>query len=386
MKSFGLLLLVLSFVFATALWLSAQPASIGADVEKPQSMQVSDLGTYAGGTNSLARAINSYDLVVGYSDLSGPDQQHPMMISLIGPNKMQWMDLTTLGGEGDAEAEGVSDTGVIVGRTNTATGDMHAFVWTQEAGMVDLGTLPIDGHVISDAHGVNQRGTLIVGFSTNVDGSDMRAVVWTPPNHQQGTTWMIHELNVSALGDYTGSGANTVNNRGWIAGGTWGNAGWTGVVWKPVSGSKDWTPMAITGTAEYPIVSPQYINDRFEVVGVSCKSDWSNCSAALGEPNGGKVKSFTFTNLPSPFGTPNWEQAESINLSGDIVGGVFDWNWVPYGVLWNAKHLEFVELVPSFPAQWWSWLARVNESRIAVGDYGTADYRHAYAVQLKRTH
>ena len=386
MKSFGVLVLLLFLVFVSTVCLQAQSTNTGAQINRPQGMQPVDLGTYPGGTNSLARAINDYGLVVGYSDVSGVDQQHPMMIPLTGPNKMQWMDLNTLGGEGDSEAEGVSDTGVIVGHAITATGDYHAFVWTQTTGIVDLGTLIYLGHTVSTAHAVNRSGALIVGFSVNFDGSDMRPVVWTPSGgYGQGATWTIHELNVADLGGYTNGGANTVNDRGWIAGGAWSDINWSGVVWQPVQGTTDWKPMLVAGTADYPIVSPQYINDKGELVGTACKSDWSYCGGSLGEPTGGKDKSYTFTDLPSPFGTPNWEQAESINLGGDIVGGVLDQNWVPYGVVWSAKNPQFVQIVPSFPGQRWSWLARVNEGGIAVGDYGTADFRHAYAVQVQQT-
>jgi len=388
----GVLVFLFSLCFVSTLWSQTQspPPSFVAQVNKVHNMQVVDLGAYPGGTNSWAADISNFDLVAGWSDMSGVSQQHPMMVPLIGPNHMQWMDLSTLGGEGDAGAEAISDTGLIVGHAITGSGDYHAFAWTYLTGMVDLGTLIYLGHTVSTAHAVNRSGTLIVGFSVNSDGSDMRPVVWTPWIGRKGDklviTWTIHELSATDLGQYTNGGVNAVDNRGWIAGGAWGDAGWTGVVWKPVRGGKGWKPMQLFGTADYPIVSPQHLNDLGELVGIACKSDWSSCSAVLGEPTGGGDKSYAFTNLPNPLGPPMWDQAQSINNRGDIVGGLYDQSWNAYAAVWSTKNPSSVELVPALPGQLGSWLYGVNESGIAVGTYNTTDFQHAIGVQLKHGH
>lgn len=70
------------------------------------------------------------------------------------------IDLGTLGGT-NSYAFAVTDTGQVVGNSNRAEGSMHAFFWTQAAGMIDLGTL---GGRNSFAASVNGAGQ-VVGFS-----------------------------------------------------------------------------------------------------------------------------------------------------------------------------------------------------------------------------
>ena len=47
---------------------------------------------------------------------------------------------------------GINNLGEVVGESATATGEMHAFLWTAADGMVDLGTL---GGTFSTASGIN---------------------------------------------------------------------------------------------------------------------------------------------------------------------------------------------------------------------------------------
>lgn len=50
------------------------------------------------------------------------------------------VDIGTLGGSSGA-ASAVNGSGQVVGFGETANGQNHAFRWTSEGGMVDLGTL-----------------------------------------------------------------------------------------------------------------------------------------------------------------------------------------------------------------------------------------------------
>jgi len=50
------------------------------------------------------------------------------------------VDLGTLGGDSSVAAV-INGAGQVAGDSLTATGDTHAFSWTQAGGMVDLGTL-----------------------------------------------------------------------------------------------------------------------------------------------------------------------------------------------------------------------------------------------------
>src|SRR6266702_3218159 len=69
-------------------------------------------------------------------------------------------DLGTLGG-GFAEARAINDVGQVVGLSETAAGEQHAFVWTAAGGMKDLGTL---GGTFSRAFAINHLGHVAGGM------------------------------------------------------------------------------------------------------------------------------------------------------------------------------------------------------------------------------
>ena len=85
-------------------------------------------------------------------------------------------DLGILPGYGGSVAQGISDSGYVVGYSFNVLGeDDRAFIW-KDGEIQDLGSLA--GLSQSDARGVNDAGT-VVGFSMNDIGlSDSRAVVW----------------------------------------------------------------------------------------------------------------------------------------------------------------------------------------------------------------
>jgi probable HAF family extracellular repeat protein len=347
-------------------------------------MTVWDLGTFSGGMGSWVGDINNLGVAVGWGDMSGWNQQHPMMVALFGQKAMQWVDLGTLGADG-GEAFGVSNTGIIVGHSYTVSGDDHAFVWTSQTGMVDLGALADLGHTQSQALDVNRAGTLIVGWSASPDRSDTRPVVWTPSTQrtQQGpvTTWEIHQLDASALGLPFGS-VTAVNNHGQMVGNCWSNSAYANIVWNPVRGRKEWKPVQLPGSADYPNLWSAEINERGEVVGGSYTPDWNYGPAALWQPVDGTKTIYKFVPLANPWGLLNGDGGIGINNRGDIVGVVVDENWSGHGAQWRTSDPSSVVLMPMLPDQTWSYLANLDEVGIAAGGYGTADFMHGVAVQL----
>ncbi|MFO0857070.1 MAG: hypothetical protein U0640_06910 [Phycisphaerales bacterium] len=91
-------------------------------------------------------------------------------------------DLGTLGGV-SSEARGVSQDGsVVVGVSQNASGQNRAFRWTLAGGMEDLGTLP--GGSSADATCVSPDGSVVVGNTTNMAGQG-RVFRWTAAQGMQ---------------------------------------------------------------------------------------------------------------------------------------------------------------------------------------------------------
>ena len=128
---------------------------------------------------------------------------------LFGSKAGQWSALGTLGGEMDSDANGISDTGLVVGFAAPADGYVHGFDWNVLSGMSDLGVLSNLGHLYSEAIAINTTGTLIVGWSSmgydsegggwNFSTPNYTAVVWTPSvaweNGKLLTKWKINILD-----------------------------------------------------------------------------------------------------------------------------------------------------------------------------------------------
>ena len=82
------------------------------------------------------------------------------------------IDLGTLGGT-FSFAGAINERGQVVGYSETASGEIHAFLWHQGV-MTDLGTL---GGTISQAFTINERGQ-VVGNSDTALGEG-HAALWT---------------------------------------------------------------------------------------------------------------------------------------------------------------------------------------------------------------
>ncbi len=136
---------------------------------------------------SYAYGINDTGYVVGESTFG--DNQTRAFYWRGGGNMI---NLGTLGGN-KSRAVDVSNGERIIGTSDTANGESHAFMWYRGT-MTDLGTL---GGPSSAANEINDH-KVIVGTSTNANGQS-RAVIWK--NGQ------IIDLNVAAPNSY-GYGIN----------------------------------------------------------------------------------------------------------------------------------------------------------------------------------
>jgi probable HAF family extracellular repeat protein len=121
--------------------------------------------------------------------------------------------IDTLGGSSNY-ASGINDRGEIVGQSQIANGDTHAFLYS--GGIVkDLGTL---GGNTSVGGGINNRGVAVGASEAGPGYSNPHAFVY-----QNG---QMKDLGVLAIGPYTNnSQANSINDQGQIVGSsTFGHA------------------------------------------------------------------------------------------------------------------------------------------------------------------
>jgi probable HAF family extracellular repeat protein len=348
-----------------------------------QNNKIWELGTYPGGTWAAMGDINNFGLAVGQGDLPG-GSTHSLAVSLFGPRAGKWIDLGTLGGTASGWEEGlisVSDTGMIVGHSATRDNDrVHAFVWTEKSGMVDLGTLADiahQGYNSSYASGVNKQGTLIVGWS-GVEESCLTCaptlpVVWTPSvvwkNGEPVTRWKIHKLDTDGFDEITFWFAWTVNDSGQIVGeGSNSQGMFVGVLWTPLQNGK-WKLTKLPAVSGYPESEPFNINDRREITGDLEPADFSVWIPAYWKPSDPLRKTYSPPiELAMPEGVSNC-YTDGINELGDMTGEC--WNnagTVDRPVRWTAKNPTFFEVLTS-PGDW-GWSFRVNNSRIAVVTYG----------------
>jgi len=116
-------------------------------------------------------------------------------------------DLGTLGGV-SSFVSGINDSGQVVGRSETATGSMHAFVTGPNGeGMIDLGTL---GGSFSDAAGINEAGQ-VVGSSETATGSEHAFVTGPDGTGMMDLNALVHLPEGVILATATG-----INNVGQV--------------------------------------------------------------------------------------------------------------------------------------------------------------------------
>jgi probable HAF family extracellular repeat protein len=156
--------------------------------------RIRELPTYPGDPDGAAFAINDDGQVAGAS--GDCTAFNPISLVNLRPlHALLWQnggvtDLGNLGGTGHGngiEAVGLNNRGQAIGNSDL-TGDtnFHAFLWTAETGMRDLGTLPGDAN--SAANGINDAGD-VVGVSLDANFNP-RAFL-----RQTGVTAGLTDLN-----------------------------------------------------------------------------------------------------------------------------------------------------------------------------------------------
>ncbi|MGA9527775.1 MAG: Ig-like domain repeat protein [Terriglobales bacterium] len=154
--------------------------------------------TNAGGATAMG--INDAGEVVGYYYPDGA-------ANVVGFNWTQANGFASFGNPGTL-ALAINDSGTIVGRMLTSTGYKHAFSYTPNGGMVDLGTL---GGDMSSALAINNNGWIVGTSLTSNKKNVLNGFLWTP------TAGMQNLVTLTKLWAGTQPYSMQVNDYGDIA-------------------------------------------------------------------------------------------------------------------------------------------------------------------------
>lgn len=169
-----------------------------------------DLGTL-GGATSFARGINESGTVVGYADTASGAPHAAVWTQTPWTGQVAITDLGTPAGGSRSLANSVNDLGQIVGSSsNIGDKGFTAFVWQNGQATLLSGL----GGAISGAIDINNHG-VIVGRSQIAGSSAFHAVLW-----DHGA---ITDLNNFLSDEVKGQGwvlsaARGINEDGWIVG------------------------------------------------------------------------------------------------------------------------------------------------------------------------
>jgi len=153
----------------------------GPAVAQNNSYNIIDLGCLPNGKNSEATGINSVGQIVGWSETASGNRHaflwesdHGMQdLNNLIPASSRWELLRALA---------INKDGQIVGSGRTDSGPLAPFLWTQASGMIDLNldilNLGPTGEVSGEATGVNESGQ-VTGYAYNMNTYIYNAFIWT---------------------------------------------------------------------------------------------------------------------------------------------------------------------------------------------------------------
>jgi probable HAF family extracellular repeat protein len=180
--------------------------------------KIHPLPPYHGDSDGVAAQVNDKGQVVGASGTCGSFNPNTGLY-LVENHALLWengvaTDLGNLGGEGGLagnHACALNSRGQVVGHSELPNdASFHAFLWTRETGMKDLGTL--QGDFASLALGINDGG-VVVGASIGPAFSTFRAVLW-----EKGTMTDLNTLVDANPANLYLIQAESINSRGEIIG------------------------------------------------------------------------------------------------------------------------------------------------------------------------
>jgi probable HAF family extracellular repeat protein len=242
-----------------------------------QSGQMSSLPTL-GGANGQALAINNGGEVAGFAETTNADPNPACPVSQFRPviwERGQIHELPTYPGDADGIPVGINDKGQVVGGSgpctsfNAASGfyfaDHHALLWERDGSYRDLGNLGGSGGVSpvgNFAIGINNQGQ-VVGHSDLPDNTTFHAFLWT------------RETGMQDLGTLPGdvySVAIHINDRGEVVGASLdANFNLHPVLWEN-GAAVDLNTLVVSNTARLTLQFAWSINSSGKIVGFAATS------------------------------------------------------------------------------------------------------------------
>ena len=214
-------------------------------------------------------------------------------------------DLGSFGG-GRSHASDVNENGQVVGYSEDSGANGHAFIWTRETGMTDLGWLPGGGY--ASATGVNDAGHA-VGFGDQGSG------IW--PNY--AFKWTPNEgMNTLPNASAWQSSAFAINNSEQIVGyrkSTGGERPNHAYLWEADGTYRDLGTYSGAGVYAYSYAYD--INDHGQIVGTASWGDYTLVTHAAMWNAAGAVTDLGV--LPGG----EMSEAYAVNEGGQVVGYSF---------------------------------------------------------------
>lgn len=270
---------------------------------------VHDIGTL-GGPTTWVQGLNDAGQITGRSYLA-PENHHAFVWSVDGG----MTDLGALPGHGESHGAAINNDGVVTG-TSWANGPVppHAFRWSAGDGMEDLGAFSTGIEGISFGHAINDAG--VIGGASDQPGGRRHAFVW------RRETGMV-DIHTLGEGD---SSAGVVGAGGEVAGTYVALAGDTVLIraflWTADTGMQD---LGTAGGSESIVTA---MNDHGRIAGLINFPDerqhamsWTRATGMVDLGTLGGALSIAF----------------DVNNKGQVVGRSRDASGRERGFVWTAR-------------------------------------------------
>jgi len=210
--------------------------------------KIRDFGTLPGDTSSAASAIDDR------GDLVGGSSGYGVLHAFLWTQDKGMQNLGTLPGGWESLATAINRSRTVVGGGDIGQGQGRGFVWTERTGMRELPALPTGGH--SGADGINDHFQIVGSSDVVIKGYYYpdRAVLWTKAGKIE---------SLGTLPGTTSSAAFAINNSAEVVG---FSGWWRAFIWTRAKGMQNLNDL-IAQNSGWILLEAFAINDRGQITG-----------------------------------------------------------------------------------------------------------------------